>query len=142
MIPVMWLSLLKKFGPYILIVLLLAGVWLHGRSTGTAKCHDKYNSEVISHQLCQEELLRASVEVQGLKDAITAQNEALAAAGLEYESRVRVTQEAADRLLLNQASSYRRQLQAASEATSELRERVRTIEVAEACHEAWLEVTK
>lgn len=142
MIPIVWLSMVKKFGPYIIVVLLLAGVWFHGRSSGSAKWHGKYNSEVVSHQTCQTELSRASDEVRGLKGSIDAQNAAITNAALEYEDRVAATREAADRALLNQASSYRRQLREAAEATSELRERVRTIEVAEACHEAWLEVTK
>ena len=138
---VIW-PLVKKFGPYLLVVLLLGGVWLHGRSSGTAKWQGKYNAEVVSHELCQDELSRADTEVRGLKDAITAQNTAIANAALEYDNRVKATQEAADRALRNQASSYQRQLQEAAEATLELRGRVRTIEVAEACHEAWKEVAK
>ena len=136
------MPLVKKFGPYLLVVLLLAGVWLHGRSNGTSKWQGKYNAEVVSHDLCQQEITRTDAEVQRLKDAIAEQNASIAAASAEYENRVKATQEAADRALRNQASSYRRQLQEAAEATSELRERVRTIEVAEACHEAWKEVIK
>jgi hypothetical protein len=138
---VIW-PLVKKFGPYLLVVLLLAGVWLHGRSNGAAKWQEKYNAEVVSHELCQQEITRTDAEVQRLKEAIAEQNASIDAAAIEYENRVKATQEAADRALRNQASSYRRQLQEAAEATSELRERVRTIEVAEACHEAWEEAAK
>ena len=136
------MPLVKKFGPYLLVVLLLGGVWLHGRSRGAERWQGRYNAEVVSHELCRGEIVRADGEVQTLKDAIAEQNASIDAASLEYDARVRATKDAADRVLRNQASSYQRQLREASEATSELRERVRTIEVAEACHEAWLEVTK
>lgn len=142
MIPVVWLAMLKKFGPWIGVVLVLVGIWFHGKSVGSSKWHGRYNAEVVSHQTCQDELSRASEEMTVLKGAIEDQNGAIAAAAVEYESRVAATQAATDRALRNQASSYRRQLDAAAEATVELRERVRTIEVAEACHESWLEVLK
>ena len=133
-----WWPLIKKFGPYLGIIVLIVGIWLHGKSVGSAK----YKAEVTSHNVTKTELSRCSDEVEALTGAIDSQNEAIALAASEYDNRVKATQEAAQRVLAEQASSYRRQLQNASEAASSLRERVRTIEQGEACHQAWLEVLR
>jgi hypothetical protein len=137
-----WMILLKKFGPYIAAVLLLVGIWMHGRSVGTAKWHGKYKDSVQEKLICGQEIVRGSSELIALKATIDKQNTAIEEQSAEYQDRVKATQEAAQRVLREQASSYQRLLQEASEASSSLRERVRTIEQAEACHEAWLEVTK
>ena len=142
MIPVFWLQAIKKFGPYVAAVLILFGIWMHGRSVGAAKWHGKYFDVTQRLAVCQQETSRANSEVLVLKQTIESQNKSIEQQAQEYENRVKATQEAAERVLREQASSYRRRLQEAAEATSSLRERVRSIEQAEACHEAWVEVAK
>jgi len=137
-----WMIIFKKFGPYLAAVLLLTVIWIHGRSVGKAKWQGKYLKAVQEVTVCGEEISRTNAEVLMLKGAIDSQNTIIEQQALEYENRVKATQEAAQRILAQQATSYQRKLQEASEATSGLRERVRTIEQGEACHEAWLEVVK
>ena len=137
-----WMILLRKFGPYLAVALLLTVVWIHGRSTGKAKWQGTYLEATQETTACREEISRASSEVMVLKTAIEQQNAHIEQQALEYQNRVKATQEAAQRILAQQATSYQRKLQDASEAASSLRERVRTIEQAEACHEAWLELIK
>ncbi len=137
-----WMILLKKFGPYIAVVLIIFGVWMHGRSTGKNKWQGKYSTAAQEIKTLELEAVDCSAEVVILRAAIDAQNESIRIMGEQHDERVATAREVADRILANQATVYQRRLREAASETRGLRDKMRTIGVAESCHEAWLEVLR
>lgn len=134
-------QLAKKFGPYLLVVLLLFGVWMHGKSKGKEKWSEKYQKSQHEVKQLEREKVEADSEIFMLRATLDQQNESIKQMGVEHDNRVKEAQEAHQRILRDQATSYQRQLLEAAEGTKELRERVRLLPVAETCHEAWAEVS-
>ena len=137
-----WMILLKKFGPYLGIVLLVFGVWMHGKSVGVKKWRGKYNESERVVKVLTLNLNQCSAENALFRDVIDANNEAVRIMGEEHDERVRRARLVAERILNDQATVYQRKLREAAAETRSLRESMRTMGVAESCHEAFLEVLR
>jgi hypothetical protein len=134
--------LLKRFGPYIAIALVIVGIWFHGRSTGAAKWKAKHAAVVSERDTAASVAEHNAAEVAKLTAAIERTAAAEAARQAYAEERVRVIEKAYRAAVARQARESAEAIEEARRETADLRVMLNEMSVAEACHAAWLEVVQ
>jgi hypothetical protein len=136
------LPLIKKSGPYILILVALFGLYRFGFSRGADKWESQYDHALEQRDMEHAAAVRAANELAVVKDALERQSNAIREMEEDHAAQLESVNRAHDAALRRQAEAHRRaELERYREAEN-LRERMRLMTVAEACHEAWLEVMR
>ena len=136
------LPLLKKFGPWIAVALLLFGIYAFGYSRGSDRWEGKRNTAIEERNIAQATASHNAEEVVRLEEAITAQNADILKMQEDQsvaDARVRAAHAAE---LQRQATSYQRAVESARAGTADLQRDLELLTVAEACHAAWLEMAQ
>jgi len=136
------LPLLKKFGPWIAVFLVVTGIYAFGYYRGSAKWEGKRNTAIEERNIAQATASHNAEEVVRLEEAITAQNADILKMQEDQsvaDARVRAAHAAE---LQRQATSYQRAVDAARAESAGLQSRMALLTVAETCHEAWLELAQ
>ena len=136
------LPLLKKFGPWIAVLLLLVGIYSFGYSRGSSNWEGKYDSAIAERDIANTTAVHNGEEVVRLRVAVTAQNDSILKMQEDQsvaDARVRAAHAAE---LRRQATSYQRAVDAARAESAGLQSRMALLTVAETCHEAWLEMAQ
>ena len=131
------LPLLKKFGPWIAVLLLLVGIYAFGYSRGSARGEGKYHAAAAERDIANATATNNANEVTRLEAAIAAQNLAILKTQEDQsvaDARVRAAHAAE---LQRQATSYQRAVESARAGTADLQRDLELLTVAEACHAAW-----
>ena len=142
MIPVVWLALLKKFGPWIAVVLLLFGIYAFGHSRGAAKWKGNHAVAVEERNAARETATHNAEEVVRLEAAIDAQNAAIMEMERVQSEQMAQVRTAHDNARRRQATSYQRAVEAARASVADLQRDLELMTVAETCHAAWVEVAQ
>jgi biopolymer transport protein ExbB/TolQ len=136
------LPMVKRYGPWVAVVLVLVGLYTLGRSHGAAKWKVRHGDMVERYNVCVDTAEHAADEVVRLRAAIDSQNDAIARMEQDHSDHDAAVRAAHDRVMRQQATAYERAMRRANTETEELRLRVRSMSVAEACHESWLELAQ
>jgi len=83
-----WWPIVRKFGPYLLIVVALGALWLHGNQTGKRKWQAKYKAEVAAHEATARTLNDTNIRWTESRMAVAICNERTADFSAEASARI------------------------------------------------------
>lgn len=136
------LPLIKKFGPYVAVLLLLLGIYMVGRDHGSDRWEGKYDGMVAERDAAlslADHNYQQWIQADEARERMAGAVRQLEQDSVNAEARVTAAHRAE---LARVEREHARAVAEAQRRADALAERVRELSVAETCHEAMLEIVR